>query len=176
MTKNTSKRVGNAGEALTLSVLHGLGIEQPREIATPHTMTPYRDPRTRRVVPGVYYVKQNKKVVGDIRGILGETGISVLTEVKTYTSDDRLIYSKLDDHQHADLLEHDRLGGVSLLAWVHGYGSSGVAIMKYPIEGFVPRSSIPLYRAYELDDSTRAWIQWAIENVSSPWAFPGNSN
>jgi hypothetical protein len=84
-------------------------------------------------------MKWSAKVQGDIRAVVPGTGQSVLAEVKTVKGD-RLVFSKLRPHQVTALTEHAAIGGLSLLIWVTDYGN--VYVLKWPIPGFRPRTSL----------------------------------
>ena len=89
-----------------------------------------------RVKGRIIGAKPMAKVAGDFRAIV-PGGLSVLVEVKYRPGS--LLYSALADHQLCALNEHARYGGLSLLGWAwHG----GNAVMRWPVPGFVPRSSI----------------------------------
>jgi hypothetical protein len=154
MTKR-DQNVGKHGEQLAESVLSGLGFEMLEKIATPVILIPYHDGR--RIIPGVYQVKHEKRVSGDRRAILPD-GTSVLIEVKTRW-DDNLIYSDLEDHQHEALKRHAGFNGLSLLVYVH---NSGVFVMRYErggIAGFIPRKSITPARAAALHKEAMIYLQ-----------------
>jgi hypothetical protein len=123
-------RTGKAGEELAESVLRSLGIEQIERVSTPVKLIPSQ-------YPGLFKVIFGEKVIGDRRGIL-PGGRSVLIEVKTIL-DRNLCWSDLRLHQPEGLSRHSELGGMSLLVWVH---SSGVYVMRWPIDGFGPGKSI----------------------------------
>jgi len=123
-------RTGKVGEELAESVLRSLGIEQIERVSTPVKLIPSQ-------YPGLFKVIFGEKVIGDRRGIL-PGGRSVLIEVKTIL-DRNLCWSDLRLHQPEGLSRHSELGGMSLLVWVH---SSGVYVMRWPIDGFGPGKSI----------------------------------
>jgi hypothetical protein len=85
-----------------------------------------------------------EKVSGDFRGIL-PGGRSVLVEVKTF---DRLTFGAFKKHQHDALNDHHRLGGVSLVGWVCG---SEQFILRWPLPDFVPRASLAIETARQLN-------------------------
>ena len=109
-------------------------------IATPVRCIPH--PRQH----GYYRVIWDEPVSGDHRGLIGEEGRSVLIEVKTIL-DRNLRFSDFRSHQPDRLSEHARLGGLSLVVWVH---TSGVYVMTWPIPGFGEGTSIDVPRAIEL--------------------------
>jgi len=156
-TGRRNQNVGKHGENLANSTMNMHGIEQIEKIATPVILRPYHNGR--RIVPGVFHVKHGEEVAGDRRAVL-PGGTSVLAEVKTVEGD-RLIYSKLKDHQHAGLALHSSFGGLSLVVWVSDYGAF---LMRYPIAGFVRRSSVTVERARELHETT---VQWIAERIKS---------
>lgn len=103
------------------------------KIGTPVVLVPAGNVRGRQA----FFVTYEEKVSGDHRGIL-EGGTSVLAETKTIM-DRNLAWSDLRDHQPTRLDQHNELGGVSLLVWVH---HTGVYVMRWPVSGFGPRKSI----------------------------------
>lgn len=74
-----------------------------------------------------------EKVSGDIRAI-APGGRSVLAEVKV--RDHNLRWTDLEPHQRHALSEHNRLGGLSLLIWLH---TTGAYILPWPLPAFGPR-------------------------------------
>lgn len=151
----TEQRVGKAGENLVQRTLYSRGFLIPEKIGTPVrliSLTSRAISMLRRsgISPkGIYRVIFGEKVSGDHRAVL-PGGKSVLVESKTILDTDRLIYSKLRDHQPDALTAHAETGAVSLLAWVSSYG---VFLMRWPVPGFAPRKSISLEKAQELDIS-----------------------
>ena len=137
MTK-TQQLVGSRGEGTTKSILSGMGINMIERIATPVKLIPYHLGARR----DVYRVVWGEKVSGDHRGLL-VNGVSVLAETKTIL-DRNLRYGDLREHQPGKLQEHTDSNGLSLLVWVH---SSGVYVMRWPIDGFGPGKSIGVDRA-----------------------------
>lgn len=122
------------------SVLRSIGVEMVEKIGTPVTLLPAKAPGTYRVIWG-------EKVSGDRRGIIPGSGRSVLVEVKTIY-DRNLRWSDMRDHQPGRLTEHAEHGGLSLLVWVH---SSGVCVMRWPVDGFGPGKSIDETQAERSD-------------------------
>ena len=125
--------VGKQGQGLAADALARLGVEMVEKIGTPVIMIPKG---TVHSVP-VFQIIFEEKVSGDHRGTL-RGGRGVLAETKTIL-DRNLRYSDLRPHQPERLSEHDLLGGLSLLVWVH---SLGVYVMQWPIRGFVSGTSI----------------------------------
>lgn len=123
-------RIGKIGQEQAAAALRRVGVEMVERIGTPTKLIPAR-------VAGTYKVIWGEKVSGDHRGIL-PGGISVLAETKTIMYRN-LAWSDLRDHQPGRLDQHAEFGGVSLLVWVH---SSGVYVMRWPVDGFGPRKSI----------------------------------
>lgn len=135
-----SQRSGSVGEDIAKMALRTMGVCMVEQIATPIVTTQRRN--------GWVKIRRKEKVSGDIRGLL-PGGRRVLAEVKT-VNDDRLIFSRLKPHQVDALNENHELGAVSLLVLVHPYGH---CVMRWPIEGFGPRTSIHIDDAaqYEWD-------------------------
>jgi hypothetical protein len=138
MSRN-EQSIGGAGEQYAASALSSLGVEMVERIGTPVKAIPH--PR----IPGYYQVIWYEPVAGDHRGIL-PGGRSVLAETKTILNRN-LQYSDLREHQPGCLSRHSELGGLSLLVWVH---STGIFVMRWPIDGFEPHKSITPERAITL--------------------------
>lgn len=124
--------VGKHGQNLAAAALSRIGVELVEQIGTPVKLIPASQSRK-----DVFRVVWGEKVSGDHRGIL-PGGRSVLAETKTIL-DRNLQYSDLRPHQPAALTAHAKMGGASLLVWVH---SSGIFILQWPIEGFESGTSI----------------------------------
>ena len=122
-------RIGKAGQEVAASALRRLGVEEVEQVGTPVKLIPRGK--------GLYQVIWGEKVSGDHRGLL-PGGRGVLAETKTIL-DRNLQWSDLRPHQPGKLDAHAKLGGLSLLVWVH---SSGVYVMRWPVLGFGPRKSI----------------------------------
>ncbi len=137
MTKH-EQRTGAIGEQHAAQALRSAGIEMVEKIGTPVKLIPSR-------IPGTYKVIWGEKVSGDMRGIL-PGGKSVLAETKTIL-DRNLRYSDLREHQPERLTQHAEHGGVSLLVWVH---TTGIWIMRWPVNGFIRGKSIDPDTAEEL--------------------------
>jgi hypothetical protein len=129
MTRS-EKIIGDHGQQLAASALSSLGVEMVEQIGTPVKVIPARE-------RGTYRVIWAEAVSGDHRGIL-PGGRSVLAETKTIL-ERNLRYSDLREHQPGRLSAHSAWGGLTLLVWVH---SSGVYVMRWPIDGFVPGTSL----------------------------------
>ena len=143
------QRRGKRGQYTAAAVLSGrCGINMVEQIGTPVILIPVQAQRR-----NTYQVIFGEKVSGDHRGIIG-AGISVLAETKTIL-DRNLRYSDLREHQPARLSEHADLGGISLLVWVE---DTGTYVMRWPIEGFVPGTSITPELAEQLDTITVAFL------------------
>ena len=143
------QRLGKRGQYTAAAVLSGrCGINMVEQIGTPVILIPVQAQRR-----NTYQVIFGEKVSGDHRGIIG-AGISVLAETKTIL-DRNLRYSDLREHQPARLSEHADLGGISLLVWVE---DTGTYVMRWPIEGFVPGTSITPELAEQLDTITVAFL------------------
>lgn len=130
MSRN-EQRIGGAGELHAASALSSLGIEMIEKIGTPVKAIPHPS------IPGYFRVIWSEPVLGDFRGIL-PGGRSVLAEVKTVLNHN-LRYSDLREHQPGGLTRHVYFGGLALLVWV---SSNGIFIMRWPINGFRPGTSI----------------------------------
>lgn len=125
------QRVGAKGESKAAVALKGKGLKMVAEMPTPMVRAPGN-----RII-------YRAKVFGDISAIVPGTGQKVLVEVKTKDVV-RLKYSILRPHQVAALQENHELGGLSLLVWV----VKGKAhVMRWPIEDFVPNSSLHIDKA-----------------------------
>lgn len=140
-----SKAIGNTGEEIARLQLRALGIELVEKVATPVKLKPYYDHIRGAVVPGVFYVEYAEKVSGDVRGVL-PGGISVHCEVKV-KDEDKIKNSVIKKHQRAWLDNHAAIGGLSLFVWVCFHE---VFILRWPIEGFVPGTTLSVERAREL--------------------------
>lgn len=138
LTNRRNQKKGSEGEAIARRAMSNYGYTFIWPIATPYIIT--RD-RNGRVIGAA----AKEQVAGDLRALY-DGGISVLAEVKDHDGP-RLTYSTLERHQHEALTEHDRLGGISLLIWIH---QKEAYIMRYPIDGFVPRTSIKIEDADSL--------------------------
>ncbi len=92
--------------------------------------TGFKIVRTAGRITGAYPIS---KVAADWTAIVPGTGQSVRCEVKA-RRDDQLSLSDFEVHQIRDLEEHGQLGGLSLVGFV---GSASVAILRWPIAGFL---------------------------------------
>jgi len=137
----SEQRIGRAGQNVAAATLSRIGIEMVEEIGTPVKLIPASAQRR-----DVFRVVFGEKVSGDHRGIL-RGGRSVLAETKTIL-DRNLRYSDLREHQPGRLTDHARLGGLSLLVWVH---TSGTYVMSWPIVGFVEGKGITPEAAHLLN-------------------------
>jgi hypothetical protein len=117
-----------------------MGVLMVERIHTPWNII--RHPATRKIITAFPL----EKVSGDFRGVL-PGGRSVLCEVK---SCDRLVFSAFDKHQITALNDHFKAGGLSLIGWKWADGNS---LMRWPVEGFGPRTSLASQRAKVLDIS-----------------------
>ena len=133
--------IGRHGEDIARNALHQAGVEMVEKIGTPVLLSPVLSNK-----PNVFHVAWGEKVSGDHRGLL-YGGQSVLAETKTIL-DRNLRYSDLREHQPERLRIHAEFGGLSLLVWVH---STGVYVMKFPIAGFVPGTSLAPHQAEALN-------------------------
>jgi hypothetical protein len=146
------QRIGAYGQERAAIALRNAGVQLVERIATPVKLIPARQKGTFKVIYG-------ETVSGDHRGIL-PNGISVLAETKTVL-DGNLTWSHLRDHQPGRLTAHADCNGVSLLVWVH---TTGIYIMRWPIEGFGPRKSITLEKAIDLHINSTLDLQDEMEN------------
>jgi hypothetical protein len=143
------QQIGKQGQNTAAAVLSGrCGIDMVEQIGTPVKLIPVKTNR-----PNTYQVIFGEKVSGDHRGLIGN-GISVLAETKTIL-DHNLRYSDLREHQPGRLSEHNECGGISLLVWVHG---TGAYVMRWPVDGFEPGTSISHERAQELDRESMEYL------------------
>tara|TARA_R110002020_G_scaffold451901_1_gene666106 strand:+ start:1024 stop:1500 length:477 start_codon:yes stop_codon:yes gene_type:complete len=127
-----NQRNGSDGELIAHRALHNLGYHFINKINTPWLITRSRTGK-------VLGAKACGTVTGDLRAV-APGGISVLAEVKRHNGP-RLTYSTLEAHQHEDLAAHNAVEGISLLIWIH---EREAYILRYPIAGFVPRSSLKI--------------------------------
>lgn len=143
-----SQKTGQGGESIAAVQLKMMGVRMVEDIPTPIGLGDKRFFKSYAFQKGQKLLKQipyyrifyKKKVRGDISGVMGDgSGRSVLAEVKTVAAD-RLRFSALEAHQVENLNEQHELGGVALLIFLDGYG--GLHVMRWPIEGFVKRTSI----------------------------------
>jgi len=128
------QRTGKVGEEFARRALEAVGVRMVEKIGTPVRIVPGRRP--------IY----GERVSGDHRGV-APGGISVLAETKTIVGRN-LVYSDLREHQPGRLTLHADLDGISLLVWV--YAADEVFIMRWPVPGFEPGTSITPERAREL--------------------------
>ncbi len=127
-----SQQLGAEGEGIAEKALAAYGVRMVEQITTPYAITGRRE-------DGWVRIKRKAKVSGDRRGVMGDgTGRRVLAEVKA-TEGDRILWSRLEDHQVRALDENNRLGAVSLLVVVFGRQAF---VLRWPVDGFLPRTSI----------------------------------
>lgn len=122
-----SVRMGRQSENVVDLFLARLGVRMIERVETG-----WKVKRARDELSGsskIVGAKPAHKVAGDRRGIIPDTGRSVLVEVK-YRADGTLSLSDFTIGQAASLREHQILGGVSLAAFVC---NEGVAVMLWPI-------------------------------------------
>lgn len=92
-----------------------------------------------------------KKVSGDISAMTID-GKKVLAEVKTRQDGDdgaKLLFSAIEKHQAEALDTVHRFRGVALLVWYRN--PYEIAVMRWPIPGFKPRTSLRWDDAKNLD-------------------------
>jgi hypothetical protein len=121
-----SQQTGAAGEDAVARQLRAAGFSMVERVIVPFTV--------RRGAP-VYL----RRVSGDFRAIVPGPGTSVLVEAKARAG--RLLYSDLQTHQRLALDAHTEAGGLSVLAW-HNLDTGSVWLLRWPVWGFVPRSSL----------------------------------
>ncbi len=127
-----SQHLGAEGEGVAERALEAYGVRMVEQITTPYAVTDSRE-------GGWVRIKRKAKVSGDRRGVMGDgTGRRVLAEVKA-TGGDRILWSRLEDHQVRALDENNRLGAVSLLVVVF---NQQAYVLRWPVDGFLPRTSI----------------------------------
>lgn len=146
---NLQKLRGDHGQNIAARALEALGVNMVEKIGTPVKLIPYHLGARR----DVYRVIWGEKVSGDHRGLL-VNGASVLAETKTIL-DRNLRYSDLREHQPGKLQEHAESNGLSLLVWVH---SSGVYVMRWPIDGFGPGKAMGVARAVNEHKATETYM------------------
>ena len=135
-----SKSLGEVGELIARRALIDLGYAFIHRINTPWII--------KRGANGkILSAHAGNKVAGDWRAVHPASGRSILVEVKLRDSD-TLAYSDLEKHQHRSLHEHHEAGGTSLIVWVH---ERVPYVLRYPVEGFKPRSSIKIADAVAWD-------------------------
>ena len=149
--RNQSK--GVVGECIAARVLKSMGLRCIRAIYTGWTIKRNREGKIVGASP-------TGQVAGDYNAV-APGGISVLVEVKK-KDEDRLVYSTLEPHQHKALYDHHEAGGISLLVWVH---ENIPYVMRYPIDGFKPRSSIKIEEA-----------RWLTEQLTNDLGIRNNCN
>lgn len=147
MAARRSKVIGNGAELVIRSRLILKGLRMPERIETGWDIT--RGPGGK-----IVGASPLAKVAGDWRAVwsrilppFGTVGQSVLVEVK-YRTEPRLAFSDPKPHQREALDTHAEAGGLSLLAWVW---PGGVAIMRWPIPGFVRGEVLTREQAAELE-------------------------
>lgn len=135
-----SQAKGECGEEFFKPILTRMGLRMAKKIHTPYKLLYFG-----KLLKSAFPLE---KVEGDIRGIL-DGGRSVLAECKFY--DEKLLFSCLKAHQFRALGEHYVHGGLSLLCWRWNNGHS---IMRWPVPGFLPGTSLSTVRALELHVAT----------------------
>ena len=88
-----------------------------------------------------YYSRNGRyaiKAEADFRAIESGTGRYVLAEVKDITGG-TLPFSRIQKHQRGNLNTVHEAGGVALLIITH---DKETAVLRWPVEGFEPRTSI----------------------------------
>lgn len=121
-----SQRIGTRGECVVERHLRLTGFAMIERVIPPSIVKNGRPIWLRRVS-------------GDFRAVEPGTGRSVLVEVKA--RNDRLLHSDVRPHQHMALDFHHEAGGLSIIAW-HNTATGAVYLLRWPVPGFVPRSSV----------------------------------
>lgn len=104
-----SQAAGAVGEQIARMQLQALGFEMIRKSAR-WIVTKWLGPSRAMVAPN-----PDQKFESDWRAIEPGAGRSVYIEVKT---GGKMVYSRLEDHQHDTLREHAEYGGRSLIVWI----------------------------------------------------------
>ena len=81
---------------------------------------------------------RTRKVPGDYSAIEPKTLRSVLVEVKA-TESDRIVFSRLEEHQVEELNDHTAIGAPGLLVLVF---KDSAHVLSWPIHGFKKGTSI----------------------------------
>lgn len=142
LQQSRNRRAGEAVEQVAAHRLVALGVLQVCAIDVGWRIQ-------RRPGGAIIGASPKAKVAGDLRGVL-PGGRSVLVECKR-TAKASLPYSQLEHHQHQRLTDHAEAGGLSLVAWSW---PGGIALLRYPIPGFAPRTSVSVDVATALNLST----------------------
>lgn len=138
-----SRTSGVVGETLTRAAMVRMGFTMIERVHTPWKIIRKTDPSAKggsRIIGAA----PEEKVSGDFRAIWPVTwenslvGVSVLVESKL--RDDRIQWSDVEEHQRDALQRHHDAGGLSYLSVV--LGGRGATLMRWPIPGFGPGSSI----------------------------------
>jgi len=93
-----------------------------------------------------------KKVAGDFRAV-ASGGRSVLVESKLRKGN-RLTWTDFQKHQHAALLEHQEVGGLSLVAWTSDKGLLIVQYYDLMVLGFKPKKGVSWEQVSSLGPAT----------------------
>ena len=137
MRGKRSRDIGEAGETLVRHALQRLGMQRINRVHTPFKIIRINDPRAPGGSQIVNAVPQ-ESVEGDFRCV-DPTGKSVLVEVKTHTTTDRVVWSDFEDHQIEALNGHHLAGARALVAVVL---HDRAQVLEWPIPGFGPGGSI----------------------------------
>lgn len=108
-----NKHAGKRAETLVLSTLRVHGIEAHAIETGWRVVRQFADGKSK-----IVNATPMAKVLADIVGVL-TTGRALLLEVK-HEEEDRLSWSRLDDHQVANLNRWSALGAFVGVAWVRG--------------------------------------------------------
>lgn len=139
-----TRAIGAVGEQIVEAELRRRGVRSITAVGKAAKIITIRQGGRALRVGGrqAYHVIFAERLAGDYHGLYNGRGVRV--EVKTHTGSDRLRHSALRAGQAESLSEFNDDGGIALLAWVT---SEGVAIMRWPIDGFVSGTSLALERA-----------------------------
>lgn len=132
-----ARKVGHDAEAIVAARLRSIGLLCVERIETGF--------RVKRFGKRIVGASPMAKVSGDFHAI-APGGSMVIVECKWRP--EILQFSALDAHQVAALDRYTAAGALALLAWVH---RGGVAVMRWPVPGFVPGSSLAPHVASSLN-------------------------
>lgn len=138
-----SRKAGQAGEIAALYQLRYLGFVLIEAIETGW--------RVKRAGKKIIGATPLRKVSGDFKAMT-PGGRTVIVEVKARP--ERLQYGDLERHQVDALTSYHSHGGIALLIWRH---EKGIAVMRWPVFGFVAGTSISIDHATTLNLKPRFW-------------------
>lgn len=132
-----SQELGEAGEKYCRALLVRHGLVEIERVHTPWKVV-FKISHGQRV-PGAAWPVE--KVSGDFIAMNPANGKKVLVEAKSTEAEDRIIYSRLDDHQVRALDATVKYGGESyLFVWIRGSGF----LLSWPVPGFIAGKSLAL--------------------------------